>query len=101
MPFLKTNSHQFEYYFELDEQNKNVPEVLGLENYTVFPRNKSFHSETWIGELPVLQDGDWQDTSFILTGNAKSVQTFRKVLKNGNASKLASQGYWLEGKIGL
>ena len=101
LPLLKKDSHQFEFYFELNEENKNVPELLGLDKYTVFPGNGSFHSEKWIGELPVLQNGDWQDASFVLTGNARSVQTFRKVLKNRNASKISSQGYWLEGKIGL
>lgn len=98
---LKENKHQFEFYFELDEQNKNVPELLHLENYTVFPKNGSFRTENWITNLPVLQTQEWKDANFILTGNAKSVQTFRKVLKKYTSGKIISHDYWLEGKKGL
>jgi NADPH-dependent ferric siderophore reductase len=101
LPVLEQGRHEFQFYFELEEENKDIPHLLGLKQYTVFPKNGSFHSEKWISELSVLQKGDWQDASFVLAGNVKSVQTFRKVLKNCNASKVASQGYWLEGKSGL
>ena len=101
LPILKRNQHQFQFYFELDETNKNIPELLGLENYTVFPKNGSFRNEKWISDLPVFQTADFQTTNFILTGNVKSVQTFRKVLKDRKAGTIYSQGYWLEGKKGL
>jgi NADPH-dependent ferric siderophore reductase len=99
-PLLEQGKHEFQFYFELEEENKQIPHVLGLRNYEVFPKNGSFNSEKWISELPVLQTR-WLDAGFVLAGNVKSVQTFRKVLKYNNASKIASQGYWLEGKKGL
>jgi NADPH-dependent ferric siderophore reductase len=101
LPILEQGRHEFQFYFELEEENKDIPYLLGLKKYTVFSKNGSFHNEKWISELPLLQAGDWLDANFVLTGNARSVQAFRRVLKNCNASKVASQGYWLEGKSGL
>ncbi len=100
-PILKQNQHQFQFYFELDEENKNVPELLGLENVTVFSKDGSFKSEKKVNELPVFHTTDWLSANFILTGNVKSIQTFRKVLKLKITGKIFSQGYWLEGKKGL
>ncbi|TDS52994.1 FAD-binding oxidoreductase [Myroides indicus] len=101
LPLLKKHKHQFHFYFELDEANKSVPALLDLENYTVFQKNGSFRNEKWINDLPVFQTTDWKEARFILTGNVKSVQTFRKVLKHRRTGKISSQGYWLEGKKGL
>ncbi|WP_460687089.1 FAD-binding oxidoreductase [Niabella aquatica] len=101
LPLLKQNQQQFQFYFELDEENKNVPELLDLESYTVFPKNDSFRNEKWISDLPFFQTLDWHTASFVLSGNVKSVQTFRQVLKSKTAGKIRSQGYWLEGKKGL
>tara|TARA_B100000378_G_scaffold265065_1_gene249269 strand:- start:134 stop:844 length:711 start_codon:yes stop_codon:yes gene_type:complete len=101
LPLLKKNNHQFQFYFELDEANKNVPEFLGLENYMVFPKNNSFRNEKWISSLPLFQTNVWKTANFALAGNVKSVQTFRKVLKNKLQGNIYSQGYWLEGKKGL
>lgn len=100
-PVLKQNNDQFQFYFELDEENKNVPELLNLENYTVFPKDGSFRNEKWISNLPVIQEEKWKDAHFILTGNAKSVQSFRKVVRGNTAAKIIAHGYWLEGKNGL
>ncbi|RZJ52987.1 MAG: siderophore-interacting protein, partial [Flavobacterium sp.] len=91
---FKKNKDQFQFYFELDEENKNVPELLKLENCTVFPKDGSFRNEKWIQDLPVFQTEEWKNANFILTGNAKSVQTFRKVLKNNTSAKIISHGYW-------
>jgi len=101
LPVLKKNKHQFQFYFELDEENKEVPELLGLENYTIYPKNGSFRNEKWVGDLPIFKTADWQNANFVLTGNVKSVQTFRKVLKNTATGKIFSKGFWLEGKNGL
>jgi len=101
LPLLKMNNHQFQFYFELDELNNNVPELLGLENFTVFPKNHSFRNEKWINELPLFQTDEWKIANFALVGNVKSVQTFRKVLKDKTRRNIYSQGYWLEGKEGL
>lgn len=100
-PQLKNNNHQFKFYFELDEENKNVPKLLGLENITVFPKNGSFRNEKWINDLPLFKTSEWETASFTLIGNVKSVQTLRKVIKNNMSGKITSQGYWLEGKKGL
>ncbi|GLU57442.1 FAD-binding oxidoreductase [Dyadobacter frigoris] len=40
--FLKKNKHHFHFYFELEEVNQNVPQSLGFENFTVFPKNGLF-----------------------------------------------------------
>lgn len=101
LPVLKKNKHQFQFYFELDDVNKNVPILLGLENYTVFPKQNLFRKEEWINDLPVIQATDWECAHFILTGNVKSAQTFRRVIKNKTKGKIILQGYWLEGKKGL
>ena len=101
LPVLKKNGHSFQFYFELDDENSHVPELVGLENYTVFPKNGSFRNEEWIGDLPVLKTAEWQDARFVLTGNAKSAQTFRKVIKNKTRGNVHLHGYWLEGKKGL
>lgn len=100
-PVLKLNKDQFHFYFELDEESKKVPELLSLENYTVFSKNGSFRNEQWIRNLPIIKENEWKDACFILTGNAKSVQTFRKVAKGNNSAKIIAHGYWLEGKKGL
>ncbi|MCD8539824.1 MAG: FAD-binding oxidoreductase [Leadbetterella sp.] len=88
-PFLKSNKHQFQFYFELDEENKNVPKLLGLENSTVFfPKNNSFRNEKWLTDLPLFKTGEWNTANFALVGNVKSVQTFRKVLKDKTQGKV-------------
>lgn len=101
LPSLKQNKHQFQFYFELNEENKDAPRLLGLEHYATFPKDNSFNNEAWIRELPVFKTTDWQHANFILTGNVKSIQAFRKVLKEQKMGNILSQGYWLEGKKGL
>jgi len=101
LPVLKENNHLFQFYFELDDENKNVPEILGLENCTVFAKNGSFKNEEWISNLPIFKSVDWQNANFVLTGNVKSAQTFRRVIKNKTNGKVYLHGYWLEGKKGL
>lgn len=100
-PLLKENDHQYQFYFELDKENSNIPNLLGLDNSTVFIKNNAFRNEEWLENLPIFNNIHWNEASFILTGNVKSVQTFRKVLKNRTNGKIYSQGYWLEGKKGL
>lgn len=101
LPILKSNNHPFQFYFELDEENKNVPKLLGLENFTVFVKNGSFRNEKWICDLPLFKTKEWNTGNFALVGNVESVQTFRKVLKHQTRGSVYSQGYWLEGKKGL
>lgn len=98
---LKSDERQFRFYFELDKENKEVPQLLGLENCTVFQKDGSFRNEKWISDLPVFQTLEWHSASFALTGNVKSVQAFRNVVKTRTKGRVSSQGYWLEGKKGL
>lgn len=101
LPLLKGNNQRFQFYFELDETNKNVPQLLGLENYTVFPKNNSFQNENFLANLPLFQTNEWATANYMLVGNVKSVQAFRKTLRNLTRGTTHSQGYWLEGKKGL
>ncbi len=101
LPLLKNNKYQFHFYFELDEMNKDTPELLGMENYTVFSKSNSFRNEKWTSNLGLFQTNEWNAANFALVGNVKSVQTFRKVIKNKTQGNIYSQGYWLEGKKGL
>jgi NADPH-dependent ferric siderophore reductase len=98
---LKNNQHQFQFYFELADENKNVPQLLGLENFTVFPKDGCFNNEAWVHNLPIFKTNDWKGANFVLTGNVNSVQAIRKVLKNNRSGKVLAKGYWLEGKKGL
>jgi len=72
-----------------------------LENCVVFPKSGLFRNEKWISDLPVIKITDWQEANFVLTGNVKSAQTFRKIIKNKTNGKIYLRGYWLEGKKGL
>ncbi|WP_082632195.1 siderophore-interacting protein [Algoriphagus resistens] len=101
LPVLRRNHHLFQFSFELDEANSNAPAMLGLENYTVFPKDGSFRNGEWVSRLPVFNQLGWNEARFVLTGNVRSVQTFRKVVKNKAKGKASHQGYWLEGKKGL
>lgn len=101
LPVLIQNRHQFQFYLELEKENHDIVSLLPLSNCTVFDKNDAFSDEKWVDALPVVQSTEWQQSNFVLTGNAKSVRTFRKVLKARNAGKIVSHGYWLEGKKGL
>lgn len=101
LPLLKNSKCQFHFYFELDKINKDAPKLLGLDNYTVFPKGNSFRNEKWTSNLSLFQTNEWNTANFALVGNVKSVQTFRKVIKNKTQGNIYSQGYWLEGKKGL
>ena len=101
LPLLKKSDRQFQFYFELDEVNKNVPQLLGLENYSVFPKDHSFRNKQWVSSLPLFQTNEWETANFAIVGNVRSVQTFRRVLKEKFKGNIHSQGYWLEGKRGL
>jgi len=102
-PVLKGNQHQFQFYFELDEENKNVPQLLGLENYTIFPKNDTFRNKQLTEQLPIFQTDGCLSGNYVLTGNARSIQTLRSVLKQKNIpnKNILVQAYWAEGKMSL
>lgn len=102
LPVAKSNKLPIRFIFELDEENKHLPALLGLENSLVYSKNNLFRDSAWIERnLAILHTKDWQDAYYVLTGNVKSVQTFRKVIKSKASAKIKHHGYWLEGKKGL
>lgn len=102
LPVLQQNKHQYQFYIELDEENKAAAELLGLGNYTVFSKQDVFRNKEKIRNLPVIKNEEWKDANVILTGNVRSLQNFRKVLKEQHhKGKIYAKGYWLEGKRGL
>ncbi|MDA3615219.1 FAD-binding oxidoreductase [Polluticaenibacter yanchengensis] len=102
MNAVENNLHQTQFYFELHDENTGVPELLGLENCTVFSGKNLFCNKQEVSQLPIFQADDWRHANFILTGNTRSVQAFRSVLKQLNfGNKIHAQGYWLKGKKGL
>ncbi|OQP68598.1 siderophore-interacting protein [Niastella populi] len=99
---LQKNDQRYRFYFELDHENKNVPALLGLDNYTLVAKGTTFFDAALVNELPLFRIRNWHRGNFILTGNARSVQTIRKVLKQNNISgNILAQAYWAEGKTGL
>lgn len=102
LPALKQNQHEFQFYIELDEENKGIPEILGLKNYIIFSKQDVFRNREKIRKLPLFKDNEWTDANIVLTGNVTSLQNFRKILKEKNhKGKIYVKGYWLEGKKGL
>lgn len=102
LPYLKQNHHKYELLLELDDENMDIPEKLGLENYSVYSKNQMFRDKDQVQTIPQLLDDAWSDANIVLTGNVNSIQNFRKVLKeNRHRGKIYVKGYWLEGKKGL
>ncbi|MDM1407430.1 siderophore-interacting protein [Myroides sp. DF42-4-2] len=101
LPLFKENKQRFHFYFELNASNEEVPQRLGLENFTIVPKNNACKEPTWMESLSLFEDPSWVNANFILTGNVNSVQQIRKTLKAKKGGKICFQGYWLEGKKGL
>ncbi|MDA6069452.1 siderophore-interacting protein [Flavobacterium sp. AC] len=89
---------------ELDASTAEIPKMLGLEVDIVQKTNiKAEFAIEMLNKLdPKIWDL-WQHGQFYLMGNAKSIQAFRKVLKEKGVlnKKIYTQPYWAEGKIGL
>ncbi|MGG5598583.1 siderophore-interacting protein [Myroides sp. C8-3] len=101
LPLFKENKQRFHFYFELNASNEEVPQRLGLENFTIVPKNNACKERTWMENMSLFEDPSWINANFILTGNVNSVQQIRKTLKAKKGGKICFQGYWLEGKKGL
>ncbi|MDQ8141106.1 hypothetical protein [Chryseobacterium sp. CFS15] len=102
LPYLQQNNHPYQFLIELDDENCDIPEKLGLKNYRVYTKNNIFRDKDQIHTIPELSDDVWCDANIVLTGNVQSIQNFRKVLKeNRHEGKIFAKGYWLEGKKGL
>jgi len=65
--------------------------------------NKAEHAVRFLENLDETVWELWRTGAFYLVGNARSIQNFRKALKDkGVSSKnITTQPYWMEGKIGL
>jgi NADPH-dependent ferric siderophore reductase len=65
--------------------------------------NKAANAITYLENLDQRIWDLWKNGFFYLIGNARSIQNFRKALKQkGISSKnILTQPYWMEGKIGL
>jgi len=97
----KQQKADFLFLFELDKENETIPERLGFEQTQVYAKQSTFRVERQIGQLDPIKDARWKDAVFLLTGNAKSIQIFRKVIKDKTTSKVYTRGYWIEGIEGL
>lgn len=65
----------------------------------ILAQNKRLLAALEVSQL--LQSTGFAYSTLSVTGNVKSVQTFRKVIKSKTNAKIKHHGYWLEGKKGL
>ncbi len=99
---FEKNNNLFQFLIELDDENLEIPALLGLKNYTVFSKHGVFRNEDRIRQLPVFKDHKWEESNILLSGNVMSLQNFRKVLKTSkHRGKIYAKGFWMEGKKGL
>lgn len=89
---------------ELDELSVSIPEKLGL-NVDIVPKsiNKAESAIKALQNLDAEIWDLWKNGFFYLMGNAKSIQAFRKALREKGISNknIHTQPYWAEGKAGL
>ena len=64
-------------------------------------KKKTFRNERSIRSLPLFTNKVDDETVFLLTGNAKSIQIVKKVIQDTTSSKVYTRGYWIEGIEGL
>ncbi len=97
--------HQFLGIVELDNENKNWGDVLGLKIITAVKNDveKGADAILKLEDLLIHQYLNKNETTFYLTGNAKSILALKKFLMvNGFTSKqIQTEPYWVEGKQGL
>ncbi|MBS7232322.1 SIP domain-containing protein [Flavobacterium psychroterrae] len=89
---------------ELDSSSVEVPNKLGFA-VDIVPKstNKAEFAIEILNKLDNKIWELWKDGYFYLMGNAKSIQAFRKALKEKGVlnKNIYTQPYWAEGKIGL
>lgn len=89
---------------EVDNVTLKIPEKTGLMLDTVLKtKNKAESAIENLNKMDPKIWNLWKDGQFYLMGNAKSIQNFRKALKEkGVGSKnIYTQPFWADGKIGL
>lgn len=95
---FKENKHDFQFYLELDEANMDIPEKLGLENVTIFPKNETFRNLESISKIPIFDNDDWADANYILSGNVTTMQNFKKSAKNQKYNRQSDDQRLLAGR---
>lgn len=98
------NGQQYGGVFELNEALADVPAALGLDLPVV--RKSAGDAAPAIAYLQNMPENTWsqfENGTFYLFGNAKSIQQFRKALKEMDIAtrNIVTHPYWAEGKIGL
>lgn len=86
---------QVECLLELDPEHRDWPQTLGLPS-TVIVKDQLAQTLT----ARTLDEGD---TAFYLTGRAKSIQVFKRALKEQgvNRKSVQTEPFWSEGKRGI
>ncbi len=102
----KALDEEVEYFgiLELQEENLNSVEHLKLLIDTV-PSEMDAPAKnaiTWMDNMHPLCWEMWQNATFYLTGRAKSVQQFKRYLKQRGVSfrQIVTMPYWEIGKVG-
>ena len=101
----------------IEENSQNYIGILELDNSTLqhgiktecvldtvsASSNKAENAIALLKNLPQQVWELWKNGAFYLMGNGKSIQNFRKALKEKGVSSrnIITQPYWVEGKIGL
>lgn len=91
--------------FELDHVFTGIEALFGVGKTETVSKSgvPAQHAVHLLHELTDTQWKEWEQGTFYLMGNAKSIQHFRKALKERGipARNIVTQPYWAEGKIGL
>lgn len=102
----KVLDEDVEYFgvLELQEENLNSVEHLKLLIDTV-PSDVNAPAQnaiTWMDNMHPLCWEMWQNATFYLTGRAKSIQRFKRYLKQRGVSfrQIVTMPYWEIGKVG-
>lgn len=102
----KVLDEDVEYFgvLELQEENLNSVEHLKLLIDTV-PSDVNAPAQnaiTWMDNMHPLCWEMWQNATFYLTGRAKSIQQFKRYLKQRGVSfrQIVTMPYWEIGKVG-
>lgn len=100
------NGHQLLCISELDSDHRNWLIATGVHSGSYIEKNENHELygagiclQKWLQK----QEKTIADTCFYLTGNARSIQAFRKIIiaMGSNNKQIQTYPYWAEGKKGL
>jgi NADPH-dependent ferric siderophore reductase len=98
----KQGNQACRFFLELDPENMEVPDMLGIDNCVIVPKQKVFNNEGNIAMLLANTPKPSRSTGIIITGNAASLQNIRNHFRRTSAgSHILAQAYWAAGKTGL